>query len=106
VKFDIRDPYITLVGYFDFSYFTLRSRYRDGLRTGGPGFDFRQCKIFLLSTASGPTLGPTQPLISWVLGALSTRVKRPGRDADHSPPSGAEVKKGGAIPPPPYIFMA
>jgi hypothetical protein len=34
-------------------------------------------------------------------GALSTGVKaRPGRDADHSPPSSEEVKKGvGAIPP-------
>jgi hypothetical protein len=26
-------------------------------------------------------------------------VKRPGREADHSPPSSAEVKNGGAIPP-------
>jgi hypothetical protein len=25
-------------------------------------------------------------------GALSLRVKRPGREADHSPPSSAEVK--------------
>jgi hypothetical protein len=27
------------------------------------------------------------------------RVKRPGREADHSPPSSAEVKNGDAIPP-------
>jgi hypothetical protein len=26
-------------------------------------------------------------------------VKRPGREADHSPPSNAEVKNGGAVPP-------
>jgi hypothetical protein len=26
-------------------------------------------------------------------GALSLRVKRPGREADHSPPSSAEVKE-------------
>jgi hypothetical protein len=26
-------------------------------------------------------------------------VKRPGHETDHSPPSGAEVKNGGAIPP-------
>jgi hypothetical protein len=26
-------------------------------------------------------------------------VKRPGREADNSPPSNAEVKNGGAIPP-------
>jgi hypothetical protein len=27
------------------------------------------------------------------LGALSPAVKRPGREADHSPPTGAEVRK-------------
>jgi len=32
---------------------------------------------------------PTQ----WVPGALSLRVKRPGREADHSPPSSAEAKE-------------
>jgi hypothetical protein len=37
-------------------------------------------------------------------------VKRPGREASHSPPSSAKVKKGGAtcrsIPPLPHVFMA
>jgi hypothetical protein len=34
-------------------------------------------------------------------------VELPGREADHSPPSSAEVKNGGDIPPlPPYVFMA
>jgi hypothetical protein len=42
---------------------------------------------------------PTQPPIQWVPEALSLGVKRPGREADHSPPSSAEVKKSGAIPP-------
>jgi hypothetical protein len=42
-------------------------------------------------------LGPTQPRIRWVPGALSPGVKRQGRDADHSPPSTAKVKTGGAI---------
>jgi hypothetical protein len=37
-------------------------------------------------------LGPTQPPIQWVPGALSLGVKRPGREADHSLPSSAEVK--------------
>jgi hypothetical protein len=37
-------------------------------------------------------LGPTQPPVQWVPGVLSPGVKaRPGRDADHSPPSSAEV---------------
>jgi hypothetical protein len=31
-------------------------------------------------------------------------VKRQGREADRSPPSGAEVKKGGAIPPHPICL--
>jgi hypothetical protein len=35
-------------------------------------------------------------------GALSRGVKRQGREADHSPPSSAEVKKCGAIPPHPH----
>jgi hypothetical protein len=37
--------------------------------------------------------GATQPPIQWVPGALSLGVKRPGREADHSPPSSAEVKE-------------
>jgi hypothetical protein len=41
----------------------------------------------------------TQPPTQWVPGALSPRVKRQGRAADHSPPSSAEVNEGGAIPP-------
>jgi hypothetical protein len=31
-------------------------------------------------------------------------VKRPEREADHSPPSSAEVKNGGAIPPLPHMY--
>jgi hypothetical protein len=42
--------------------------------------------------ASRTALGPTQPPVQWVLGALSLGVKRPGREADHSPPSSVEVK--------------
>jgi hypothetical protein len=29
-----------------------------------------------------------------------------GHEADHSSPSSAEVKNGGAIPPLPHVFMA
>jgi hypothetical protein len=40
-------------------------------------------------------------------GALSPGVKRPGREADHSPPANAEDKKTWIyISTPPYAFMA
>jgi hypothetical protein len=46
---------------------------------------------------------PTQHPVQWVPGALSPGVKRQGCEADHSPPSSAEAKKGGAIPPLPHM---
>jgi len=58
------------------------------------GFLSRQVLgIFLFTTASRPTLGPTQPPIQWVPGALSLELRRLGSKADHLPPSGAEVKE-------------
>jgi hypothetical protein len=60
-------------------------------------------QIFLFSTVSRPALGPTQPPFRWVPRAISPRVKRLGREADHSPPSSAEVNNDGAIPPLPHM---
>jgi hypothetical protein len=57
-------------------------------RSSSPG----RGKIFLLSTSSRPVLGPTQPPIQLVPGALSPGVKRPGCEADHSPPTSVGVK--------------
>jgi hypothetical protein len=58
------------------------------------GLDSRRgLGIFLFTIASGMALGPTQPPIQWVAGALSLGLKWPGREADHSPPSSAEVKE-------------
>jgi len=37
-------------------------------------------------------LGLTQPPNQWIPESLSTETKRPGREADHSPPFSAEVK--------------
>jgi hypothetical protein len=42
--------------------------------------------VYMVRTASRPALGPIQPV-----GI--------GREADHSSPSSADVKNGGAIPP-------
>jgi hypothetical protein len=44
------------------------------------------------SKVSTSALGPIQPPIQWVLGALFPGVKRPGREADLSPPFSAKVQ--------------
>jgi hypothetical protein len=60
----------------------------------GLGFDSRRgLGIFLFTTASRTALGSTQPPIQWVPGAIFLGVKRPVREAGHSPPSSAEVKE-------------
>jgi hypothetical protein len=65
-----------------------------GWTIGVLGFDSRRgLGIFLFTTASRTALGPTQPPIQWVTGALSLGIKRQGREADYSPPSSAEVKE-------------
>jgi hypothetical protein len=48
--------------------------------------------LFTFTTASRQALGPYQFPIHWVLAALFPQVKRPEREADHSPQSTAEVK--------------
>jgi hypothetical protein len=64
------------------------------LQSGRPGFVARQRHGFVLfATASRRALGPTQHPFQWVSGALFLRVKRPGREVDHSPPFSAEAKE-------------
>jgi hypothetical protein len=72
--------------------------YSDRLRAGGLGFNSRQTN----SAVSRPAVGPTQPPIQWVPVAPSPWVKLQRREADNSPPSSAEVKNGGSIPPLPH----
>jgi hypothetical protein len=72
----------------------VQSVYRllTGLPTGrssSPG----RVKNFLFSTSSRTALGPAEPPIQRVPETLSPGVKWPGREADHSPPTSAEVKK-------------
>jgi hypothetical protein len=52
-----------------------------------------------LAVASRPTLQASQLSIQCASGAVSMRIKWPGREANRLPPSSAEVKNGGAIPP-------
>jgi hypothetical protein len=57
---------------------------------------------FHFSMSSGPALGSTQPPIKWVSG-----TKLQGPEADHSPPTSAEIKKMWIYTStPPYVFMA
>jgi hypothetical protein len=64
-------------------------------------------KNFLFSTSSRSALGPTQPPIQRVPGALSPGVKRHGREADYSPPASVEGKKTWIYTSTaPYTFMA
>jgi hypothetical protein len=78
-----------------------------GWTIGVPGFDSQQgLGIFLFTTASIMALGPTQPPIQWVPGALSLGLKWLGNEADHSPPSSAKVKNVWSyISTPQYFFM-
>jgi hypothetical protein len=58
------------------------------------GFDsLRGLGIFLFDTMSRLALGPTQHPIQWEPEVFSLGIKRPGREADHSPPPSAEIKE-------------
>jgi hypothetical protein len=84
------------------------NRWATGWTIGVLGFGSRRgLGIFLFTTVTRTALGPTQPPIQWVPEALSLGVKRPGREADHSPPYSAEVKNAWSYTSTPqYVFIA
>jgi hypothetical protein len=59
--------------------------------------------MFLYSTVSRPALELIQSPIQCVTGVLSRGLRRPGREADHSSPTSAEVKNRGAESPLPHM---
>jgi hypothetical protein len=66
------------------------AQYSDWLRAGRQrslGQEFSL--LHVVQAGSGATQRPLQ----WVLGALSPGLKRPGREAHHSSPTSAEIKK-------------
>jgi hypothetical protein len=69
----------------------LLSQYSVWLRAGRPGvrgsIPGRDERIFFLASLSRPALRTTRLAVQWVPGILS-----PGRDADHSSSSSAEVE--------------
>jgi len=63
--------------------------------------------IFLFTTASKTGSGAYPASYPMGTGALSLGVKRPGREADHSPPSSSEVKNAWNYDSnPQYVFKA
>ena len=57
----------------------------------GPGIECWWERNF--SHQSRPALGPTQPLVQWVLVSFPEGVKRPGRGVNHPPTCSSEVKE-------------
>jgi len=61
------------------------------LRTRRPGFDSCQGQgLLLFAIASKAALRPSQARMQWIRGALTTAVKRPGREVGHSLASSAQ----------------
>jgi hypothetical protein len=60
--------------------------------------------IYLFSSTFGFALGPIQPHMEWLPRVLSIDIKWLWYEADHSPPSSAEVKNEWSFTSiPPYV---
>jgi hypothetical protein len=72
-----------------------RDLYSEWLRAGRPrgrSLSPGKVKNFLFPAASRPAEGLTQPPIQCVWGPPCSRLKRQGREADHSPSTSAQIK--------------
>jgi hypothetical protein len=68
------------------------------------GFPAREQNLFLIhSVQNGFGANPASNLKG--TGDWFPKIKRPGREADRSPPSSADIKNCGAIFNPPNAFM-
>jgi hypothetical protein len=96
VSFIFRDRFVIVMCSTD----NFMSRDRSVGRALGYGLDDLSSRVrfpvgagnFSLHHLSRTALGPSQPPIQQVPGALSLGVKRPWCEADHSPPSSSEIK--------------
>jgi hypothetical protein len=80
-------------------------RITTGYGIDGQGSILSRARFFHHSVQTGSVAHPP-PYPMGTAGSFSPGVKRPGCEADHSPPSSTEVKNGGAIPPLLHVFMA
>jgi hypothetical protein len=102
---------LSIIFYSFFGIFLIFFSSRDsvvGIATGY-GLDDRGVgvRIPVGSRIFSSPRGPDWLSIRWVPVALSPGVKRPGHEADHSPPTSAEVKKIWIYKStPPYSIMA
>jgi hypothetical protein len=77
-----------------------------GRTTEKSWFYYRKTQeILIVLQRSRLALGPTRPSIQWVPDSLASGVRRTGREFDHSPPSGAEVKNEGSYTSAPSIRL-
>jgi hypothetical protein len=86
-------PVHTLTFHFLKLYFNTSRDSSVGIATGYGLDDLMIRARFPAGDGNFSLLYCVQPPIQWVRGVLSLRVKRPGLEADHSPPSSAEVKE-------------
>jgi hypothetical protein len=95
VLFNIIPSYIIIIIKIQDSSVGITMGYELDIWISIPG---RSKRFFSTPQLPRPALGPIKPHNKWVSGAISPGVRWPGREDDHSSPSSAEVKNGGAIP--------